>query len=79
MGGVSQRTIGGHNDGQFTEFTQPRYLIYTDAFFTYTFVGEGERPTGANPSDADILQAVSQYVSVAGTYIRDGATIRYNR
>ncbi len=76
--GVFQLTIGGPNDGQVIEFTQPRYLIYTDAFFNYTFVLEGDRPTG-DLSDAQFLQAAQQYISVGGTYIRDGFTIRYNR
>ncbi len=76
--GTAARTIGGPNDGQLIQFTQPRYLIYTDAFFNYTFVLEGDRPTG-DLSDAEFLQAASQYVSVGGTYIRDGFTIRYNR
>jgi len=76
--GVSQFTIGGPNDGQLTEFTQQRYLIYTDAFFNYTFVLEGDRPTG-DLSDAQFLQAASQYVAIGGTYIRDGFIIRYNR
>ena len=30
--GAAARTIGGPNDGQLIQFTQPRYLIYTDAF-----------------------------------------------
>ena len=76
--GVFQLTIGGPNDGQLTEFTQQRYLIYTDAFFNYTFPGEGERPTG-DISDAQFLEWAQQYISVGGTYIRDGFTIRYNR
>jgi len=72
------RVIGGPNDGQITEFNRPRFLIYTDAFFMWAFVGNGERPTG-DLTDAQIVQAVSQYNSVGGTYIRDGATIRYNQ
>ena len=76
--GVSQVTINGPGDVEVVEFTTPRYLIYTDAFFSYTFVLEGERPTG-QLSDADVVQAASTFVAVAGTYMRDGATVRYNR
>jgi hypothetical protein len=72
------RTIGGPNDGQVIEYEHPRFLIYTDAFFMWAFVGNGDRPTG-DLTDAQIVQAVSQYNSVGGTYIRDGATIMYNQ
>lgn len=77
--GVAQLTIGGPNDGQLLEFTRPRYLIYTDAYFSYTFVLEGDRPTGTDLTQAQIAQAATTYVSVAGTYVRDGIDIRYDR
>jgi hypothetical protein len=75
--GVSQVTINGVDDVQVVEFTQPRYLIYTDAFFSWSFVGEGERPTG-DLTDEQFLQVASEYNTAAGTYIRDGTSIRYN-
>ena len=37
-----------------------------------------DRPTG-ELSDAEFLEGLQGYQSVAGTYIRDGATIIYNR
>ena len=76
--GVAQLTIGGPNDGQLVEFNATRYLIYTDAFFNYTFVPEGEQPTG-DLTDAQIVQRATTYVSVGGTYMRDGTRIVYNR
>jgi predicted amidohydrolase len=76
--GVAQVTINGPNDVQLIEFNAPRYLIYTDAYFSYTFMPEGQRPTG-ELSDAQMAEVARNYVAVAGTYLRDGATIRYNR
>ena len=81
--GIGQRTIGGPNDGQVIEYDNPRLLIYTDAFFMWAFVtGPGPRPLLPPPgeaSDAEIAEVTRRYASVAGTYIRDGATLTYNR
>ena len=60
-----------------SEFTGLRLLFYTDAFFTWTFVGEVNQPTG-ELSDAEFLEGLQGYQSVADTYIRNGATIIYN-
>ena len=80
---TTQRTIGGPNDGQVIEYDNPRLLIYTDAFFMWAFVtGQGPRPLLPPPgeaSDAEIAEAARRYFSVAGTYIRDGASLTYNR
>ena len=75
--GTTQVIIGGPDDGQVTQFTQYRLLIYTKAFFTWVFLGEGDRPLGG--SDAEIVQATQQFNTAAGTYIRDGVNIIYNR
>ncbi len=79
--GLSVRTIGGPNDGQVTEFTQPRILIYTDSFFAWVFGGtDVERPlTGEDASDAEIVAAIAGFQAVAGTYLIDGTDIVYHR
>jgi hypothetical protein len=64
-------------DAGVTAYENPRYLIYTNTHFMWAFEENGERPTG--DSDAEVSQAAQMYQSVAGTYIRDGATIMYNR
>ena len=79
--GLTQRTIGGPNDGQVTEFTQTRILIYTDSFFAWVFGGtDQQRPLApAGASDAQIVAAIQGYQGVAGTYLIDGRDIIYNR
>jgi len=74
----SARTIGGPNDGQVIEYENPRFLIYTDAYFMWAFLPNGDRPTG-DLTDAQIAQVARTYGSVAGSYIRDGVNIRYNQ
>ena len=80
--GVEMRIIGGPNDGQVTP-VQPRLLIYTEAYFMWAFVtGTEPRPLLPPPGEAtdeQVAAAARQYLSVAGTYIRDGATLTYNR
>lgn len=58
-------------------YENPRYLIYTDAFFMWAFESNGVRPTGT--SDAAISQAAQMYQSTGGTYIRHGNQIIYNQ
>ena len=81
--GTGVRFIGGPNDGQLTTVTQPRLLIYTDAFFMWAFDmsedGRALLPPLGEASDAQIGAVAREYNSVAGTYIREGATIRYNQ
>ena len=55
------------------ELTRPRFLIYTDAYFSWAFEPEEPRPLG--DSDAEIAAAARAYDSAAGTYIRDGVNI----
>lgn len=61
----------------------PRLLIYTDTHFMWAFVNEGDPrpmlPAPAETTDGQLARVARQYQSTAGTYIRDGATIRYNR
>jgi hypothetical protein len=57
----------------------PRLLNFTDAYFFLVFENEGDpRPTG-QLSDDQILQAVLRMQAWAGTYVRDGVDIIYNR
>jgi hypothetical protein len=81
--GTGSRIIGGANDGQVATFSQPRLLIYTKAHFMWAFaLGEQPRallPPAAQTSDAQLAAAVQQYQSTAGTYMRDGVNIIYNR
>ena len=81
--GTGVRVIGGPDDGQLTTVTQPRLLIYTDAFFMWAFDGSEDGrallPPPDQTSDAQIGAVAREYNSVAGTYIREGATIRYNQ
>jgi hypothetical protein len=74
--GTEIEVMSGPNAGR-TLYENPRYLIYTNTHFMWAFEENGKRPTGS--SDAEISQAAQMYQSVAGTYIRDGATIIYNR
>ncbi len=81
--GTAVRTIGGPNDGQVTSFDRLRLLIYTDSFFMWAFeTSTGPRSPLSPPnetSDAEFGEVARQYASVAGTYMRDGPTIIYNR
>lgn len=81
--GAGIRVIGGPDDGQVTTITQPRLLIYTDAFFMWAFDmsedGRALLPPLDQTSDAQIGAVAREYNSVAGTYIREGATLTYNR
>jgi hypothetical protein len=64
-----------------TEYTETRLLIYTDAFFMWTFGGTTQpRPLAdADASDAEIVQAIQGYQGVGGTYQVVGREILYNR
>ncbi len=80
--GTAVRTIGGPNDG-LTPLVNRRLLIYTDAFVMWAFdTGTEPRPMLPGPgetSDEEFAAVARQYGSVAGTYIRDGETLIYNR
>lgn len=75
--GTMQVTISQSGDTEVVEFTRPRILIYTDAYFSWAFEPLDPRPLG--DSDADVAAAARAYNSSAGTYIRDGVDIIYNR
>ncbi len=81
--GTAVRTIGGPNDGQVTQFDRLRLLIYTDSFFMWAFeTSDGPRallPPPGEASDGQLAEAFQGYSSNAGTYIRDGNQIIYNR
>ncbi len=60
---------------------QPSIVIYTEQYFSWTFVrGTETRPLlDDSPSDADIGRVARLYYSAAGTYELDGPTLRSNR
>ena len=80
--GTEIEVVGGPNAGV-TQLANPRLLIYTEGYFMWSFVlGQDPRPMlppPAETSDAEFGQVAQQYASAAGTYTRDGATLRYNR
>jgi len=80
--GTEIEVIGGPNAGV-TQLTNPRLLIYTEGYFMWAFDTATEPrallPPPAETSDEEIGRVARQYGSVAGTYIRDGATLEYNR
>lgn len=75
--GTRQVTISASGETEIVEFTMPRILIYTDAYFSWAFEPEEPRPLG--DSDADVAAAARAYNSASGTYIRDGVDIIYDR
>jgi len=75
--GTAQVTISESGETTVVEFTQPRILIYTDAYFSWAFEPEEARPIG--DSDAVVAAAARAYNTAAGTYIRDGVNILYDR
>ena len=75
--GTRQVTISATGETTVVDFTQPRILIYTDAYFSWAFEPEEPRPIG--DSDAVVAAAARAYNTSAGTYIRDGVDIRYDR
>ena len=75
--GTTQVTISETGETEVVEVTRPRILIYTDAYFSWAFEPEEPRPLG--DSDAEVAAAARAYNSSAGTYIRDGVNIIYNR
>jgi hypothetical protein len=75
--GTRQVTISASGETSVVDFTMPRILIYTDAYFSWAFEPEEPRPLG--DSDADVAAAARAYNSSTGTYIRDGVNIIYDR
>jgi len=71
--GTRQVTISETGETEVVELTRPRFLIYTDAYFSWAF--EPEEPRLLGDSDAEIAAAARAYDSAAGTYIRDGVNI----
>jgi hypothetical protein len=76
--GIQVETIGGDNAGV-VEVTNPRLLIYTKGFFSWTFENADRPVFGPNASDAQIADAMRNINVAAGTYMRDGTTIHYIR
>jgi hypothetical protein len=76
--GTEVEIVNGPNAGV-TVLERPRLLNFTDAYFFLVFENEGDpRPTG-QLSDDQILQASLRMQAWAGTYMRDGVDIIYNR
>jgi len=75
--GTRQVTISQSGETQIVDFTMPRILIYTDAYFSWAFEPEEPRPLG--DSDAEVAAASRAYNTAAGTYIRDGVNLIYDR
>lgn len=75
--GTAAVTITESGQAEVVQFTQPRILIYSDAYFAWAFEPEEPRPLG--DSDAEVAASARAYNSAAGTYIRDGVDIIYNR
>lgn len=75
--GTRQVTITESGETQVAEFTSPRILIYTDSYFSWAFEPEEPRPLG--DSDEEVAAASRAYNTAAGTYIRDGVDIIYDR
>ena len=80
--GTEVEIVGGPNAGV-TQLANPRLLIYTEGYFMWAFDNAAEPrallPPPAETSDEEFGRVARQYGSVAGTYIRDGATLEYNR
>jgi len=76
--GIQVETIGGDNAGV-VEVKNPRILIYTKGFFSWTFENTDRPVTGPNATDAQIADAMRNLNVAAGTYMRDGTTIHYIR
>ena len=80
--GTETEVVGGPNAGV-TPHANPWLLIYTEGYVMWAFdtateprqVLEGDGPS----SDAEIGSVTRFYNSVAGTYERDGLTLRYSR
>ncbi|MGD2046654.1 MAG: hypothetical protein PVJ80_11475 [Gemmatimonadota bacterium] len=75
--GTRQVLISESGEAEVVDFTRPRILIYTDAYFSWAFEPEEPRPIG--DSDAVVAAAARAYNSASGTYIRDGVDIIYDR
>jgi hypothetical protein len=76
--GTQIENIGGDNAGVI-EVTTPRLLIYTEGFFSWTFENSARENPGQGASDAELADLLRNLNVAAGTYMRDGTTIRYIR
>jgi hypothetical protein len=79
--GTEVEIVNGPNAG--VTPVQPRLLIYTESHFMWAFVNSTEPrdllPPVNETSDSQLAAAAGSYQSSAGTYLRDGNSIIYNR
>lgn len=76
--GTEVQVVGGPDAGTIV-LERPRFLTYSDTHFFLVFETEGDpRPTG-DLSTQQVAEAAQRFQAWAGTYMRDGADIIYNR
>lgn len=76
--GTAQQIIGGDNEGT-EEITNPRILIYTKAFFSWSFENNDREVVQGSASDRQIADALRGLNIAAGTYMVVGDQIKYIR
>ena len=80
---VEREVQGGPNAGiQSGSQIQPSLLMYTEGYYSVTFVGGVEPRTtvfSEEPTDAELVAAWQPFQSHAGTYELNGTTITYTR
>jgi hypothetical protein len=76
--GTAQQIIGGDNEGT-VEITNPRILIYTEAFFSWSFENNDREVAQDPASDSQIADALRGLNIAAGTYMIVGDQIKYIR
>ncbi len=76
--GTALQTIGGDNEGT-VEVTNPRILIYTEGFFSWTFENNDRVAVQGAATDSQIADALRGLNIAAGTYMIVGDQIKYIR
>jgi hypothetical protein len=76
--GTAIQIIGGDNEGT-VEVTNPRILIYTKGYFSWTFENNDREISGPNASDRQIADAMRGLNVAASNYLIDGDQIKYIR
>ena len=78
---VEREFQGGPNAGiQSGSQIQPSFLIYTEGYYSVTFVGGVEPRTtvfSEEPTDAELVAVWQPFSSQAGTYELNGTTLTY--
>ncbi|MCP5345900.1 MAG: hypothetical protein R3F41_02170 [Gammaproteobacteria bacterium] len=76
--GTAMQTIGGDNEGT-VQVTNPRILIYTKGFFSWTFENNDRVAVQGTATDRQIADALRGLNVAAGTYMIVGDQIKYIR